>query len=49
MPASAGDAEETPFGIGDVLDEGFFLVGGGGKFGEVTIEVLLVDDGVVAG
>ncbi len=28
-----GDAEETPFGIGDELDEGVFLVGGRGRDG----------------
>ncbi len=27
-----GNAEETPFGIGDCLDEVFFVVVGGGEF-----------------
>ena len=41
------DAEETPFGVGDDLGEGAFAVSGGSKFGEMAVDVLLVDEGVV--
>ncbi len=43
------NAEETPFGIGDDLDESAFAVGGRREFGEMAVEVLLVDEGVVGG
>ncbi len=41
------DAEKTPFGIGDGLDERFFFVGGGREFGEVAVKLLLISEGVV--
>lgn len=41
------DAEERPFGVGDDLGEGAFAVSGGSKFGEMSVDVLLVDEGVV--
>ena len=43
------NAEETPFGIGDDLDESAFAVGGRREFGEMAVEALLVDEGVVGG
>ncbi len=43
------DAEEAPFGVGDELNERFFLGIDGREFGEVTVEVSLVDGGVVGG
>ena len=33
----------TPFGIGDGLDEGLFLIGGGSVLGEDAVEVLFVE------
>jgi hypothetical protein len=45
------DAEETPLGIGDALDESFFVVGidGGLVLAEVAVEVLLIEGGVIIG
>ena len=44
-----GDAQETPFGVDDGLDESVFVVSSGSVFGEVTVNVLLVSEGVVSG
>jgi hypothetical protein len=40
-------AEKTPFRVGDDLHESALAVGGGREFGEMAVEVLLVDEGVV--
>jgi hypothetical protein len=44
-----GDAQETPFGIGNELDEGVFLIGGGGETGEMAGDMFAVGLGVVGG
>ncbi len=44
-----GDAEKTPIGVRDGLDESAFLVGGRGELGVDAVNVLLVDDGVIGG
>jgi hypothetical protein len=42
------DAEEAPFGVGNVLDERAFGVSGGSEVGEDAVEVLLVGGGGVS-
>jgi hypothetical protein len=44
-----GDLTETPFGVGNGLDEVAFVVIGGGVLGEEAVEVFLVDGGVFGG
>ncbi len=44
-----GDTEETPFGIGDELDESAFFVVPRGVFVQVALDMSLVDGGVFAG
>jgi hypothetical protein len=44
-----GDAEEAPFSVADGLDKRLFRVGGGLILGEVAVEMLLVDGGIVGG
>jgi hypothetical protein len=45
----ARNAQDSPFGVGDHLDQFVFLVGGGGLLFKVAIQVCLVSDGVVGG
>ncbi len=41
------DAEEAPFGVGEVLEEGAFVVGGGVEFFVEALEMGFVGGGVV--
>ena len=41
------DAQETPFGVGEVLEEGAFVVDGGGEFFVEALEMGFVGGRVI--